>query len=500
MKRSTAILLSSLFLYILSSISPIESCARGVKLTLGDAIRLANDSSLTAFRYQNLYASGYWQWRSFKANRLPSLSLNVMPAQYNRYITQRYNYDENIDVFRSQQIYMASAGLTLSQNVDFLGGSFYLESDLEYMRNFGSYTSNQFSSIPVRMGYRQNLIGFNQFKWEKKIEPIKYEKVKREFIYNMESVSEEVVSYFFNLALAQSEYKLALTNLASSDTLYTIGERRFKIASISQADLLTLKLDKVNAENTLENARIKIKRARFALASYLGMDTDTELEVSLPGTPAILEIPLEKAIEYARANNPKLLGHQQTILEAKRDMSKAKAEARFNASVSASVGFNQVADKLGDAYHNLLRQDLVSVSVSIPLVDWGVRKGRVNIARNTLNVAEIAARQQELSIDQDVIMTVNDFATQQRLVSSAIEVLDLADMAYSQTRQRFIIGKADINSLTLAHNRQQEASKNYIYSLQNYWLSYYKIRKLTLFDFERQQPISTVFDRGLGVK
>lgn len=471
-----------------------------VTLSLGDAIRMANDSSLTVFRYQNLYASGYWQWRSFKANRLPSLSLNVMPAQYNRYITQRYNYDEDIDVFRSQQIYMASAGLTLSQNVDFLGGTFYLESDLEYMRNFGGYTSNQLSSVPVRMGYRQNLIGYNGFRWEKKIEPVRYERVKREFIYNMERVSEEVVSYFFALALAQSEYQLAVENLASCDTLYTIGERRFKIASISQADLLTLKLDKVNAENTLENARINIKRSRFALASYLGMDTETELEVSLPGTPIVPEISIDVAVEHARANNPSLLGHKQTILEAKRDMSRAKAEARFNASVSASIGFNQVANKLGDAYRNLLRQDLVSVSVSVPLVDWGVRKGKVNIARNSLNVAEIASRQEELSIEQDVIMTVNDFTTQQRLVSSAVEALDLADMAYSQTRQRFIIGKADINSLTLAHNRQQEASKNYINSLQNYWLSYYKIRKLTLFDFNLNQPIPILFDMEIGVK
>lgn len=478
----------------------LTMAADKVTLSLGDAIRLANDSSLTAFRYQNLYAAGYWQWRSFKANRLPSLSLNLMPAQYNRYITQRYNYDEDIDVFRSQQIYMASAGLTVSQNVDFLGGTFYLESDLEYMRNFGSYKSNQFSSVPVRMGYRQNLIGFNQFKWEKKIEPVKYEKAKREFIYNMESVSEQVVTYFFALALAQSEYQLAVNNLASSDTLYTIGERRFKIASISQADLLTLKLDKVNAENALENARISVKRARFALASFLGMDTETELEVKLPGTPTVFDIPVDKAIEYARANNPTLLGHRQTILEAKRDLSKVMAESRFNASVSASVGFNQVANKIGDAYHNLMRQDLVSVTVSVPLIDWGVRRGKVNMARNNLNVSEIASRQEEVSMDQDVIMTVNDFTTQQRLVSSAIEALDLADMAYGQTRQRFIIGKADINSLTLAHNRQQEASKNYINSLQNYWLSYYRIRKLTLFDFNLNKPIPVLFDREIGVE
>lgn len=497
MKKTT--ILKSLICCAAVAIAMTMTAQRKVTLSLNDAIRMANDSSLTVFRYQNLYAAGYWQWRTFKANRLPSLTLNLQPAQYNRYITQRYNYEENIDVFRGQQIYRASGGLSVSQNVDFLGGTFFLESDIEYMRNFGSYTSNQFSSVPVRMGYRQNLIGFNEFKWERKIEPVAYEKARREFIFNMESVSEDVVNYFFSLALAQSEYDLARENLASCDTLYVVGERRFRIASISQADLLTLKLDKVNAENTLENARISLKRARFALASYLGMETDTEIDVKLPGKPTDVSIPLADALQYARENNPTLLQHKQNILEAQRDVSRTKAESRFNASVSASVGFNQVAEKLGSAYRNLMRQDLVSVTVTVPLIDWGVRKGKVNTAVNNLNVAEIAGRQEELTVEQDVTMTVNDFSTQQRLVSSAVEALDLADMAYSQTRQRFIIGKADINSLTLAHNRQQEASRNYINSLKNYWLSYYKIRKLTLYDFNLSQPISVVFDREIGI-
>ena len=35
---------------------------------------------------------------------------------------------------------------------------------------------------------------------------------------------------------------------------------------------------------------------------------------------------------------------------------------------------------------------------------------------------------------------------QQSLIASAEEALDLAVMAYEQTRQRFIIGKADVNS------------------------------------------------------
>ncbi|MDE5687108.1 MAG: TolC family protein [Paramuribaculum sp.] len=467
---------------------------RKITLDLRRTIEIAGDSSLQAFRNQNLYMSGYWEYRAFRAERLPSLTLNLTPASYNRYITQRYNYEENIDVYRAQQMYSASGGLRINQNFDPLGGTFYLETSLNYMRNFGEVKSTQFSTIPVRIGYTQQLLGFNQFRWDRRIEPVKYERVKKEFLYNMEAVSEDAVKNFFALALAQAEYRLAKDNLASCDTLYTIGERRFKIAAISQADLLTLKLDRVNAQNTLENSRIALKRAMFTLATYLGMEKDTEIEVILPGVPPAKNISADMALIHAKDNNPTLLQHKQNILEAKREVNRTKVEQRFNANLNASVGYNQVAGEFSQAYRNLLRQDLVSLTLAIPLVDWGVRKGRLNMAKNNLNVIEIQARQDEISIEEDVIMTVSDFNIQQRLVESADEALTLAETAYSQTLQRFIIGKADLNTLTLSLNRQQDANKNYVSSLQNYWLSYYKLRKLTLFDFDTNMPLSNKFD------
>ncbi len=469
-----------------------------LKLDLMRTIEMANDSSLAAFRAQNMYLSGYWEYRTYKANRLPSLTLNATPAQYYRDITRRYDSQQDLDIYRTQQSFYATGGLSVRQNFDLTGGTFYLQSDLGYMRNFGDNATTQFTSIPIRLGYSQSLIGYNAFKWERRIEPLKYERVKKEFIYNVEQVSEQATSFFFNLAMAQAEYDLAKENVTTSDTLYHIGEQKYKIAAISQADLLTLKLDLVNARNTLKNKESELKRAMFSLASFLNIDKNTVIELELPARPRELFIPIEKALECSRNNNPQLLELKQNILEAQREVDRTKKESRFNASLDVSVGFNQVADRLKDVYKNPLQQDLVSISVSVPLVDWGVRKGKYNMARNNLNVVEISAKQDEVSIEEEVIMTVNDFHIQQQLINSAEEALDLSIMAYDETRERFIIGKADISSLTLSLNRQQQAQQNYISALQNYWQNYYKIRRLTLFDFVSGIPLEKLFDYNGG--
>ncbi len=481
-------------LILLLALGAGASQAQLLVLSLERTIHLAADSSLEAFRNKNLYLAGYWQYRTFQAGRLPSLTLNLTPAEYYRDITRRYDSEDNIDVYREQQSFYAGGNLRVKQNFDLLGGSFYLDSDLGYMRNFGDNTYNQFTTIPIRIGYSQSLLGYNPFRWERKIEPLKYEKTKKELLYNLERVSEEATTYFFELAMAQAEYDLARDNVASSDTLYRTGEQRHKIASITKADLLTLKLDAVNARNTLQNADIALKRAMFSLASYLNFDKNTEIRLQLPSRPRNMAISVDEALTRARENNPKFLDLRQQMLEAEQQVDKTRKESLFNASFQASVGFNQVANTFKEAYRNPLQQDIVSISLSIPLIDWGVRKGKFNVARNNLAVTQTSVRQEELTVEEDVIMTVGDFNIQQDLIASAEEALDLSIMAYNETKQRFMIGKADINSLTLSLNRQQEAQRNYISALRNYWQSYYKIRKLTLHDFETGVSLSHLFD------
>jgi outer membrane protein TolC len=464
------------------------------KFTLYESIDIAVDSSLQAFIAQNMYLSSYWSYRSFKAARLPSLNLQTTPLQYHSDFIKRYDSYENIDVYRRQQSLYSYGNVSIRQNFDLTGGTFFIDSELGYVRNYGENNYSQFTSVPIRVGYSQSLFGFNSFKWEKKIEPLKFEKAKTQFLYSREEISELAIQYFFSLAVAQMEYDMANDNVASSDTLFKIGQERQKIASISNADLLTLKLDIVNARNTLKNAEISLKRAMFNFVSFLNIDKQTIVKLELPDRPADIIISPEDALKYARENNPDFMGHVQELREAEREVDRTTKSSNFDASFSLSVGFNQVAPNFSGAYRSPLQQNVASVGLSIPLVDWGVRRGRANMARNNLNVTKISIQQKEQQLEQDVVMTVNDFNIQQDLINSAEEALNLATLAYDVTKERFIIGKADLNSLTLSLNRQNSSQRNYISALRDYWQNYYKLRKLTLFDFISQQTLTNQFD------
>lgn len=465
-----------------------------ITLTLEQTIGIATDSSLTAFIAQNAYLSGYWRYRSFKAERLPSLSLNSTPIQYYENFVKRYDSQNNVDVYKQQKSIYASAGLSLQQNFDPTGGVFSLNTDLDYLRNFGADKSTQFSSIPFRLGYSQSLFGHNSFKWDKRIEPLQYEKAKKSLLFDLENISEEVTSYFFSHALNQVLYDIALQNTLSSDTLFQMGQERHQLGNITQADLLTLRLNAINAQNDLSNAQINLDKSAFMLASFLRYNPNTRFHLVLPEPSSVLAISWGEALSMARENNPKLPELALRLLAAQRNLDQVKKSARFSASVSASVGFNQAAHRIGDVYNDPLRQNIVSVSLRVPLLDWGVNKGKINVAQSELNTALISNKQAEEAFEQEVILAVRDFNMRYAQIVSAKEARKVAELAYNATYQRFFIGKTDVDGLNMALNRKNEAQRNYINALLSYWQNYYKIRKYTLYNFETKQPIQVNFE------
>ena len=480
--------LITLLLYTLS----VSVCAqpRKVVLDLDRTVQLATDSSLSAQRYQSVYDASRYRYQSWQASRKPQIALESTPVMYERYMTQRYLSVEDIDVYRQQRIFFSEAGITATQTMERWGGEFYGSTQLGYLRTFGDDSQTQFMTIPIAVGYKQDLLFYNPLKWARQIEPLKLALAEKELAYGIETTSEEAVARFFALALAQDMQRMAEEYLASCDTIYAIAERRFKIASIPKAELSILELEKTNARTSLANARIARNRAAQELAAYLGMDRRTEIELIIPSVVGTLHVDASEAIQQARENNPKYLESRQQTAEARREAERAKVEKNLSVSLDASIGLNQVADRFADAYRHLLTQDMATVTLSVPLKDWGKRKNAWLAARSTVDAAELAEQETARDTELDVALTVADFNERQAIAETSRQALTIAEDAYAQTLQRFIRAQADAYDLSLAQSHWQTARQNQIASLQNYWLAYYHLRRLTLYDYERHIPIT----------
>ena len=136
------------------------------------------------------------------------------------------------------------------------------------------------------------------------------------------------------------------------------------------------------------------------------------------------------------------------------------------------------------------KQYKATITLSIPLKDWGKRKNAYLAARSTVDVAERAEQESARDIELEVALTVADFNERQSIVETSRQALTIAEDTYAQTLQRFIRAQANAYDLSLAQSHWQTARQNQIASLQNYWLSYFHLRRLTLYDYQHNKSIT----------
>lgn len=464
------------------------------KMSLNDILDLASKNSLEAFKAKRKYGVNYWQFKSFKSSLLPKINFVARPFTFNRALVERYDSQQNIDVFRQQQNLNTFANVSVNQNIRATGTSVFINSSFNRLKNSGDFDTESYNATPVRLGLIQPLMAFNRFKWEHKTAPLQYQKAKQEFIYELQTINIKTVDLFFNWALASKKVGIAKENKQSAEKLFKIGKRRYGLGSIEKNDLLNLELDVYNANTSLTQNEQTLEKAEAALKLFLRDALPNNTFPELPELISNLQIDIAKATNLANINNPEVIALKLKKVEALRDLDRSIKDNRFDLSVTASYGLNQQSNTFRDAYGNLLDQQMVSVNFSIPILDWGERKGKIKTARMNKDVVDIELQQNEDKFNQDITQKVIDFNIQKELVEGALKTSEIARESYEITEKRFLSGRLDLLNLTSSRQAWQSATERYIQSLLSYWRLYYQVQQLTLYDFINNIPIEQNFD------
>lgn len=464
-------------------------------LSLDEVVRIAAQSSLDAFRYKNMYLASYWEYRYYKADKLPSLKLNATPLDFNHYRKREYNFQTNEDQYVLRDYFNSDMAVQLNQKVGLTGGSLFLNSELGMVKNMSGDKVTSYQATPVSIGFQQALNGYNAVRWQSKIEPVKFEKAKKTFIQSQENLAMKSTSMFFDLVEAQIQLKIAKNNMSNADTLYKIGKGRFQVGTVTQDELLNLELNQLNAQQALSTAKLEVTRAQSALNSYLVIDKKSEVNCKVPSEIPPLQVLSDEALALALKNNPDILDQEQQMLEQDRNVAQARSESGLSTSLYAVYGLNQSSDDFDMIYNKPDKSQRIQVGLSIPLVDWGRRKGKLMMAESTREVANARVKQARIDFEQNIFQSVMEFNLQAEQVRNAAKADTVAQKGYEVTFQRFLIGKVDVIKLNIARNDLESARKAYINAVKTYWSYYYRLRMLTLYDFVKKEDLTAEYDK-----
>ncbi len=485
----------SFIIMLLSAVTNLSAQKQTIRLTLDELVKTAADQSPAAVAAKYNFLASYWQFCTYKAQLLPSASLNASAGKYNRSLVSLQNYETGAINYVQNDNLQNSLSLSMSQNIALTGGTVSVITSLSRLDQFSPDKEVTFYSNPVNIYYNQPINAFNSLKWDKKIEPKKFESAKRVYIEAMENISVQAVTLFFSALSAQSSLDLAMKNLQFSETAVKIAGERYKIGSIDKKDLLQLQLRLNNDKLSVNDARINLETAMLSLRSYLGYNENADFLLLAPDNLPEVNLSYEDVYTRALENTSEELNNELSLLNAGQSVAQAKASRGLQATLYAQFGLTQKGETTAGAYRNPMDQEIMGLSISMPIVDWGLGKGKVKLAKSKEEVIKTQVDQARMEFRQNILISVLQFNNQLSQCSVSKQADSIATVNFGITSERFRNGTIGILELNTSRSEKDEAAKRYLSDLSNYWKYYYKIRVITLFDYLSKSKIDADFDK-----
>lgn len=473
--------------FFLLLLLPFLINAQSQKIKLTEAIKIAQEKSPQYVRAVNTYQGSYWRYRNFKADFLPQVTLDATLPNYSNAI-RRIITDEG-DVFVNQNQSRIQAGLDIRQKVSFTGGQFFVSSDIQRIDSYGDNEGTNYSLIPFSINYFQGSLFYNPYKWQRKIEPLRYEESKREIIENMENISLTTCLRYFGLLKAQVSLEIAKKNLSAQDTLLQITKGRFKIGKIAENELLQIELSHLISINNVTTNTILVKKTSQDLARFLELDTES-IELEVPEKLEEFGVDVAKALSEAENNRKSVIEFRRRRLVAEQDLAEAKGSNGLQMTLNANFGLNRRADEYDVLFQDYDQQQSVSLGLRLPIFDWGVSKSRRKMAEADLSLVENDIKQEKQEFEQEIYLHTLNWSSQRDFLATAEKAQEIALKRYEITKNRYVLGKISITDLNIAQQEKDKAVVDYLNSLEKFWVDYYTLRRLTLYDFAVDEKIT----------
>lgn len=474
------------YIFIAWALAAMNVQADTLQLDLAATIAMAQRQSPSVQSARNTFLSAYWAYRYHQANYLPSLSLSSSP-----YINKEVNKITQSDgtaLFLKQDQLSADITLKINQNISLTGGSLFVKSSLNRLDELHNKIT-AYSSQPFIVGYEQSLFGYNSLKWDRRIEPIRFRESKKRYAETLEIVSAKACEHFFGLASAQAEWEMAKQNFASADTLYQMAKGRYENGTISENEMLQLEINRLNEETNVMDAQVALREKMQTIRSFLGLEQSQDISLVMPEEVPAFEVPLQRAIDWALLNSPDPDYYRRIQKESESRLAQARANAGLKADLYMQFGLSQTGADIGAAYRSPMSQQSASITIALPILDWGRGKGRIREAKSQLALTQTQVEQGMRDFYQNVEKLVLQFNMQARKVHVASLTDQRAEKRHVVARRLYIMGRNSILDLNVAISEKDAARRNYISTMQTYWSLYYTLRSMTGFDFEHNKEL-----------
>ncbi|MFB6319587.1 TolC family protein [Saccharicrinis sp. FJH54] len=384
-------------------------------------------------------------------------------------------------------------------------GNIFLEANPSVITDYTNDTRTSRFNTAVRLNQPLNaFFGYNDIQTNFKTAKLNYESSQKRLTREELNLVYNVSNNFYNLLAIQKRMDIAKLNLDRQKEAYDIAQNKFAVGLIREVDALQMEVDLAEAQNNYDLNRVNLETASNSFKELLGLPiTDSiTIDANMDYAPVIVE--LDKALEYARKSRLELREQDIQIELNELNLKRQKAQGRISGAINASYGLTGIDDEDNPGAFNLNQTTDrvitnltdrgpnygVSLDISIPIIDWGENKARVNRAKAQLQQNIYQKEQLERSIDNEVRNLVANYSNSLKRLQLLEKNVAVAEKSFKITLSRYSDGDIDSQALALERERLNNAYLSHLSAYINYELLLADLMRKTYYDFKEDRPIN----------
>ncbi len=471
------------------ALAPLFNANAQIVMTMEQALEYSAEhnpdlinSRMSMERYeQNLIAQ--------RASLKSRFSLNLSPLSY----SQSRQFDSRFSDWYTNRSLSSSGTFSISQPIIWTDATLSLNNSLSWQNNEstigGTKNTNKAFSNNLYLSLNQPIFTYNRTKMNMRQIEMNYENARISYALQMLNVERNITSQFYNLFMAQQNLEIRESELENAEKNFNVIKAKVEADIATKDEYYQAELNLTQSRSTVENQRVSLENSKDNFKQALGIPLDEDIKVICDVEAQPVYVDYDKALESAMSSRLELRQRQISREQQEMSMIQVKENDSFSGNISLSLGIMGDDQNFAKIYDSPTNNPRVAVTFSVPIFDWGARKARIRAAEIERNMFELSAEEEIKNIEINLRSTCRSLDNLLGQISIAEQSQQNAQMTYDLNEERYRNGELTGMQMNQIQTQLSNSKMSYTQAIINYKVQLLNIKILTLYDFEKGEPV-----------
>jgi outer membrane protein len=477
-------------LVVLLLLANLLSLSAQKGLTLEEALNVAQTNSPSMKRTRLSLVRSQENLNAQNAALKSNFSLSVNPFEY----SHNRSFNDLVSKWNTTNTTESYGLFTVTQPIVFTDAKISLINKFGYKDSYSEYsnsTSKGFNNN-LSLNLSQPLFTYNRTKMQLKELQLALENAQLNYAIQLLSLEKSVATSFYSVYQSQQSMEIAKQAYENMQKSYEVSKNKVDAGLSAREEIFQAELNLASSKSDFENSTVTLENTKDEFKIMIGMSLYDDFVV-LPNIKVdTVQVDIAFAIDKGLQYRMELRQQQINIETSEFDLIQTKALNEFKGNLDLSVGLFGDNENLANIYKNATDNEGVSLSLTIPLWDWGEKKSRIKASEATIASSKISLEEEQNNIILDIRKTYRSLLNLQNQIGIARQNVTNAQLTYDLNLEKYKNGDLTGMDLNIYQNQLSQKQLSFTNSLISYKLELLNLKIQTLYDFETKQPVVPV--------